>query len=386
MAGEDARRRASPRLRVPRTGPAHDARGARGRRRNSRRRFWRKKAKSARFESREEQTRDEAREVRSVVPRVEFFFDRRRGIPCFFSRLSALLARVPSFRATSRPSSTFLFYEKLAFSRQKKRPLGFACHFPVRRAHARDHRSLTSPVRASWPRLTAPLSGSTSARRTPASASGSTTGTYPARSRLSLGSRRSKKGAIPPPRDRVANAPRSTHSKRLAPVTRPKPSRAMSFEASPRSARGIRRRRRRRGASADATTADDRGKKSAPRRLERWNSRDAFGNSTVDVAFDVRETGIPVSKKRKRDSCVACDATGGWFFFRDVHSRDARRRSATDDSSSRDTLRETRRFSLSSTAASRSSPTTWARARRLRTSRLPIPSASSATPRRTKPR
>jgi hypothetical protein len=106
----------------------------------------------------------------------------------------------------------------------------------------------------------------------------------------------------------------------------------------------------------------------------------------VDVAFDVRETGIPVSKKRKRDSCVACDATGGWFFFRDVHSRDARRCSATDDSSSRDTLRETRRFSLSSTAASRSSPTTWARARRLRTSRLPIPSASSATPRRTKPR
>jgi len=163
---------------------------------------------------------------------------------------------------------------------KKKRPLAFACHFPVRRAHARDHRSLTSPVRASWPRLTAPLSGSTSARRTPASASGSTTGTYPARSRLSRGSRRSKKGAIPPPRDRVANAPRSTHSKRLAPVTRPKPSRAMSFEVSPRSARGIRRRRRRRGASADATTADDRGKKSAPRRLERWNSRDAFGNST----------------------------------------------------------------------------------------------------------
>ena len=269
MAGEDARRRASPRLRVPRTGPAHDARGARGRRRNSRRRFWRKKAKSARFESREEQTRDEAREVRSVVPRRVFFRGTCTVFHVFFSRLSALLARVPSFRATSRPSSTFLFYEKLAFLRQKKRPLGFACHFPVRRAHARDHRSLTSPVRASWPRLTAPLSGSTSARRTPASASGSTTGTYPARSRLSLGSRRSKKGAIPPPRDRVANAPRSTHSKRLAPVTRPKPSRAMSFEASPRSARGIRRRRRRRGASADATTADDRGKKSAPRRLER---------------------------------------------------------------------------------------------------------------------
>ena len=128
-------------------------------------------------------------------------------------------------------------------------------------------------------------------------------------------SRRSKKGAIPPPRDRVANAPRSTHSKRLAPVTRPKPSRAMSFEVSPRSARGIRRRRRRRGASADATTADDRGKKSAPRRLERWNSRDAFGNSTVDMAFDVRETGTPVSKKRKRDSCFAFGRDRRLVFF-----------------------------------------------------------------------
>ena len=197
---------------------------------------------------------------------------------------------------------------------KKPRPLGFAITFPVAERTLVHLRSLTSPVRAPWPRLTAPPSGSTSARRTPASVSGSTTGTYPARSRLSPGSRRSKKGAIPPPRDRVANAPRSTHSKRLAPVTRPKPSRAMSFEVSPRSARGIRRRRRRRGASADATTADDRGKKSAPRRLERWNSRDAFGNSTVDMAFDVRETGTPVSKKRKRDSCFAFDATGGWFF------------------------------------------------------------------------
>ena len=108
---------------------------------------------------------------------------------------------------------------KLAFSRQKTRPLGFACHFPVRRAHARDLRSLTSPVRTSWPRLTAPLSGSTSARRTPASASGSTTGTYPARSRLSRGSRRSEKrrhsAATRSRRERASidapEAPRASH-------------------------------------------------------------------------------------------------------------------------------------------------------------------------------
>ena len=157
-------------------------------------------------------------------------------------------------------------------------------------------------------------------------------------------SRRSKKGAIPPPRDRVANAPRSTHSKRLAPVTRPKPSRAMSFEASPRSARGIRRRRRRRGASADATTADDRGKKSAPRRLERWNSRDAFGNSR----WTWRLTSVrpahqsPKNANATRVSRLTRPAVG---FFRRLSRLS--RRSATDDSSSRDAPRETRLSSLS---------------------------------------
>ena len=76
---------------------------------------------------------------------------------------------------------------------KKPRPLGFAVTFPVAERTLVHLRSLTSPVRAPWPRLTAPPSGSTSARRTPASASGSTTGTYPARSRLSRGSRRSEK-------------------------------------------------------------------------------------------------------------------------------------------------------------------------------------------------
>ena len=231
--------------------------------------------------------------------------------------------------------------------------------------------------------MTAPLSGSTSARRTPASASGSTTGTYPARSRLSRGSRRSKKGAIPPPRDRVANAPRSTHSKRLAPVTRPKPSRAMSFEVSPRSARGIRRRRRRRGASADATTADDRGKKSAPRRLERWNSRDGFGNSTVDVAFGVRANHASVSIKRERDIFSSATDRGVVFSLLPFSSARSRRR-LTNPSPF-----ETCASLLSSRTretASRSSPTTRARARRLRTSRSPTPSASSATRRRTRRR
>jgi hypothetical protein len=75
----------------------------------------------------------------------------------------------------------------------------------------------------------------------------------------------------------------------------------MALEAPPRSARGLRRRRRRRGACADATTATIAEKKSAPRRLERWNSRDAFRNSTVDVAFGARGPQDPVSKKRKRD-------------------------------------------------------------------------------------
>ena len=184
---------------------------------------------------------------------------------------------------------------------KKPRPLGFAVTFPVAERTLVHLRSLTSPVRAPWPRLTAPPSGSISARRTPASASGSTTGTYPLFAGESSRSRRAKKGAIPPPRDRVANAPRSTHPRRLALETRPKPSRAMALEAPPRSARGLRRRRRRRGACADATTAAIAEKKSAPRRLERWNSRDAFGNSTVDVAFGARGPQDPVSKKRKRD-------------------------------------------------------------------------------------